>query len=132
MIGAKMDLESARDEHLHLPVAGSRNLLTGPSCSDRTGHSDFEVLEGRSTGFFVLVSVTEPISLLLFPASHTYMHYAMAHKKKLVELLHVEDVRISAFLYFSCTGPCSMNMWMAWLIRSIIPRIPDLCELRTE
>lgn len=52
-------------------------------------HSDFVVQEGQSTVFFVLDFVSEAISLLVCPVSHTFVHQLIAKKKKLTELFRL-------------------------------------------
>lgn len=71
MIGATMNLDTAGDGKLHLRVTASEYHLTGRGCPDQTGHTNFEVWEGRSPGLLVQVAATEPLSLLVYPALYT-------------------------------------------------------------
>lgn len=76
-----IDLQTARDAGIYIPATGSRYVLLGRDFPDQTGHNDYDVLEDQSTGFSLLVSGTEFISLLVFPVSHTYVHYTMSQRK---------------------------------------------------
>lgn len=45
--------------------------------------------------------MTKPIFMLVCHVSHIHMQYSMAEKKKIAELLHLEEKRIPAFLLLS-------------------------------
>lgn len=90
MIGSTLDLDTAGDEELYLPLAGGRYPLTGRDRADQARHNDFKIREDRSPRFLVLVSGTERISLLVCRISHNYVRYQMAESIKIVELLRLE------------------------------------------
>lgn len=52
--------------------------------------------EVGATGHSMLLSGTESISLIICPASHAYVYYAMVARQKLAELLYLEEVHILA------------------------------------
>lgn len=58
-----------------LPVNGGRYLLVGRDRSDRTGHNNFDIQEGRSPGFIVMIPGSEAIVLLVCLVLHTYVHF---------------------------------------------------------
>lgn len=87
-------------EYLYQYVCGARYALTGQSRPGQTGHSDFEVREGKSHGFFVLIYVSEERSLFVFLAWHTYVNYPMSKKKKISKLLQMDDVETFQFSVF--------------------------------
>lgn len=76
-----MPLYTAGSEKLYLVDSGSWYLLTKHDFPDKTSHNDLQMLESRSPGFLVLLSGTEPVPVLVFAASHSYAHYAMAEKR---------------------------------------------------
>lgn len=84
-------------------MTGSRYLITSHEFLDQTGHSDLEVPEGQSPAFFVLVYGSESIRLLVCPASHTYVRYAIA-EKKLAKLLHLRKLAVPAYSVFVGRG----------------------------
>lgn len=90
MISAALASDSAGDKKQYLPVTGGWYVRTGHDYPVQAAHNDFEVPKGRSPRFFVLFSEFETIYLLVSSASHTYLHYQMAEKKKLAELLRLE------------------------------------------
>lgn len=112
-LGAIFTLDSSADEELYLPVTGARHLLTGHGCPDQIGHTDLEVQEVRSPGFFTPVSGSEAIYLLVCLASHIYVHYLMSEKKKLVELLCLEGVTILVYSVFLGHG-CLQHERCGW------------------
>lgn len=78
MIYTPLHLAEAGGEKHYLPVTGDRYLLTGRTCPDQARHNNFEVRQGRSTGFFVITTWSEGTDLLLFPALHTYVFYQIS------------------------------------------------------
>lgn len=100
MIGAITNLEAVGEDEVYLPVTAGRHFLAAIDFPDQPALNDFEVQECQSPQIFVLVSVTEPISLLVCPAPRTYAHYQMAVKNKLGELLCVEEIRVPVFSVF--------------------------------
>lgn len=66
-----MTLDSAEEEERYLPVIGCQYDLVCRDCPDHTRHDDFGVPESRSAEFFVLVSESETIRFLVYPAQHT-------------------------------------------------------------
>lgn len=100
MIGAKMSLDSAGDEEPYLPVTGVRHPSPSPGCPDYTGHNVLEVQGRRSSGFLLLISGSEALCLLVYPASHTYVHQPISEKWKLAELLHLGEVAIPTYSAF--------------------------------
>lgn len=95
-MGDISELDTAVDEELYIPRAGTRCFSTGVDYLDRTGEIYFEVLAGGSIRVFVLGSETEPISLLLCPVPYTFLHYPPDELKKLAELLRLKDLQIKA------------------------------------
>lgn len=51
----------------------------------------------EAQSIFVLISASEALHLLVYTASHTYLHYSPAVRKKHAEMLHLEEVDIPAF-----------------------------------
>lgn len=102
-----MGLDSAGNYKLYLPLTSGLNLLTSRD-SDQTEHKDCEVREYRSPQFFVLISGSRAICLLVCLVSHTHLRYPISKKKKLAELLHVEKVTIPAYFVFS-SDTCSLE-----------------------
>lgn len=98
MLGLMLSLDTFGGENLNLPVAGGYNLLEGQSCTNKTGHCNFEVRECRRSRFIVLVSRGEAISLLVHRALHTYMNHPMNEKKNLWKLLQTAEVKIAQFV----------------------------------
>lgn len=94
---AMRDLDSAESEKLFLPVTAGQYILTGRDWSEQTGHNDIETRQARSAWFFGLVSRSKGIYLLIYPAPHNYAHYPMSKKKKLAELLSLEEVTIPGY-----------------------------------
>lgn len=70
----------------------------------------------------VIISWTEPITLLVCPTSDTYVHYPMAENKKLAELFFLRRIWI----------PAVWIMWLAWLSRSTIAQLFDSCKHQPE
>lgn len=68
MIGDRISFYIAEKEEIYLSVTADRNLLTDRECPDQTGHSYFEVREGRIRKFVVLTSGSEAIYPLFCPA----------------------------------------------------------------
>lgn len=99
-IGYMMALDSAENRGICVPVTGCWCLLTCRDWLDQVGLKDFEVWTGRSQETFILVSRSEDICVIIFPALHAYVHYPVDEKKKLTELLSVEKVAVSAFSIF--------------------------------
>lgn len=94
------DLEKCWEQRFYVLVTGSGYLLTGLDYPDQPRHKDFEVREDRSLGSFLLDSESRGICLLIFPASYTCVHYAMAEKKKRTGLLRLTEVAIPAYSIF--------------------------------
>lgn len=70
MLDTMLDLKIVESENHYLPVTGGRCLLTGRACPAQTEHNGFEVREGQSPKFFVLISWSEAICLLVFCTEH--------------------------------------------------------------
>lgn len=81
-------------------MTSGRNVLSDRDCPDQSAHNDYVVWKGRSHWFFVLYSRFEAIFLLVRPALHTFLHYPMAEKKQLAELLLLQEVNIPAYSVF--------------------------------
>lgn len=64
-------LDIAANEELYLSVTGSRYLLTDLEYPDQTWHKGFEVRNGESPSFLVLVPGSEALCLVLRPALPT-------------------------------------------------------------
>lgn len=109
MIGAVMASESAGHEKYYLLVISVRYVLTGHDCRCRTRPNDSKVQEGRSPWFFLLFSWAEAICLLVYPMSHTYVHYPIADKKKIAELLRLKEVLFRCNLFSSEMDTCSIK-----------------------
>lgn len=77
-----------------------RYLLTGRDCRDWTGQEDFEVCEGRSAAFFVPISGSEILFLLVVSNSNIYVLYEITEKKIVVKLLAREEVQAPASSIF--------------------------------
>lgn len=60
-IWALKALNSSGDKMLYVPKIGGRYILTGGDYPDQTGSSRFEIREGRSPRFFVVVSESDGI-----------------------------------------------------------------------
>lgn len=69
-------------EKLHLPVAGERYLLTGRHYPHHTVHNDFEVRANQGPGFSVLISSSEPVSLILCPASPNDLELSVGREEE--------------------------------------------------
>lgn len=107
----------------YLPVTGSWYILTGGDCPNQTRYNNFEVREGRSPGYFVLVCGFEVLCLLVCPVWHTSMHQQMASKNKLAEQLCQKEVIIPTyFVFVEKRAPAAWSMWLARLSK---------CTLRT-
>lgn len=104
MTGFKTPSDSDRDEDPHLSVTDSLYLLKGRYCQKQTGHIGLEFQEGPGPAFFALVSRSETIYLLACLASHTYVQYPAAEKKKLAKLLHLEEVAFPTYFIFVVHG----------------------------
>lgn len=94
--GCYNGLRQCRGYETYLQIAIDVHLLTIRYFSDHTKHNNFEVGEGCSPRFFVLVSGTEYISLVVYPASQMYVHYEM-ERGKLAELLCVDELSTTSF-----------------------------------
>lgn len=97
IIGVLRASKISRNDELHLLGNGRWRLPTGRDCLNRTVHKDFEVQDGRSPGIFVLVPRSEGTVLLVCSTLHTNAHYPKAKKKKLDEVLRLEEVAILAY-----------------------------------
>lgn len=73
-------------------------LLTGQDGADYAAQNGFEFWRRERPGYFVLVSGSETISVLVFLALQTYVDYLVSEKKKLSKLLQSEEVDIPQFL----------------------------------
>lgn len=73
-------LDIAADEKIYLPVTGAHYLLIRRDGLDQTLHNDLKFQEGRNTRFSVLVHESEGLCLIIYSASHTYLHYLMTKK----------------------------------------------------
>lgn len=91
-----MALGIAGSEELYLPATGGRNYLAGRDCQDQTRRNEFEVDEGRSPVFFMLLYGSEAVCILVSSKPHIYVHYAMAERKTFTELIRLEEVAILA------------------------------------
>lgn len=60
-----IDLDSTEEEDHFIPLTGGRFILAGRNCPAQIGLNDFGVQGGRSPGFFVLISGSENICLLV-------------------------------------------------------------------
>lgn len=103
IIGTKMDLYTAGDGDLYLLLFYGLYFLT--SCGFRTRLGP----ERSEPRVFMQVSGTEPISQLVYPTSHFDIHCAIASKKKLIELLRLEEGLTSAFAVFVRHGTCRVE-----------------------
>lgn len=56
----------------------------------RLGTMTFKSGKVRALGGVALVSRSEPICLIVYSVSHTYMNYQMAEEKKRAKLLQLE------------------------------------------
>lgn len=72
---AMMAVDSAENYELYQAVTGARYLLTGPDYPNPTGHNLIEVRERRSPVFFILVSGSEGICLLVCSIWQTDLYY---------------------------------------------------------
>lgn len=93
-------LDREWDKNLYPMMTSSLYLLAGRHFPDQTVENDIEIREGRSPGLFVLVSASMNTGSLVCPASHNYMLYSVDEKRKLVEVLHLEEVAIPALPIF--------------------------------
>lgn len=100
MVSVILNMDSSEYETIYLPVASSQYYLTCRDFTHHTAHNDFKIRKLRSSGLLNLASGTDPISRLKFPASCIYTHYPLAEKKRLAELLRVEELRILSFSAF--------------------------------
>lgn len=100
IIRAMVDLNPVENEELCIAITGGKYVLTGGDCPDLTEKNNFEVRKDQSSGFFMLVSQTESIFPRLYFTSQTYMHYSIAGRKKLAELLCLEGVYVPTFPAF--------------------------------
>lgn len=48
-------------EDIYIPITSGRYVLSGKNCLDQIGYNDFEVRNGNSPGFVVLISGSEPV-----------------------------------------------------------------------
>lgn len=64
---------------------------------------------------FLLVSRSEHTRLIVCPLSHIYVHYKMDKKKRLVELLCMEEVSIPA-CYMIFGHRCLQNGGFGWQV----------------
>lgn len=89
-----MDLQRPCNEESHLSVSIGWYLLGCRDGKDHTGCNGFEVCASGNRGSAMLVSGIGSVFSLVYPASHTHIHYLTSGKQKLAELLHVEEMRI--------------------------------------
>lgn len=94
--GAMVTLDWVGGQRVRTPLTGDRYLLTGRLLLDQTGHNVSEVREGRMLWILVLVPWSENMYRLVCRTSHIYVHYTGNVKKKLAELLHLEEAAIPA------------------------------------
>lgn len=125
MLDFMMDLDSAAEKNLHLSSTDRWYLLLGRDCPDLTEHYAFEVREGRSPGFFILVYGAEAICVLVCSALHAFALYWLYVKKELAELLRLEEVTILMYSCFhrTCVRP-ALRMRLAILSKCTIPQVP--------
>lgn len=97
MIGSVVALDIARNEELYFSVTGGLYLLTGRNFHNQPEGNSFEVGEGRSPGFFVVVSGYEALCLIVCLVSRIYLHYLKAEKKKLADLLWVGEMALPSY-----------------------------------
>lgn len=90
MIGSTVVLGSTEEWQVYLHVANSRYHPASFDYTDQAGHSDFEVWDGPNLSLFscsvVLKGYTSPFSF------HTDLRYPIAEKKKITDLLSLEEV----------------------------------------
>lgn len=75
-------------------MTGGSYFLTGLDYLDENGHNEFYIRERQSSGFFVLPSGSKAVCIIVRAASHIYVHYQTAEKRKLVKLLCLGEVAI--------------------------------------
>lgn len=97
LLGALLGLDRYFREPLFLPIASRRYLLSDRNCSDQTGHKNFEVRKVKSHRFFILVSESEMVSLLVYPTMHMYVDDPMNDKKNRSKLFQMEEVKTIKF-----------------------------------
>lgn len=73
MSGAIMSLDITGNEQFYLLITDGKYLQTGHVFLHKTGHDDFNLWEDGGPDF-VLVSGTDPASLLVRTVSHFYTH----------------------------------------------------------
>lgn len=78
LLGSMLGLDGFGGQDLYLPVTDELYPLILQYCPYQTGHNDFGVREEESPGFFVLVSGSERISSLVYPASRTNVDYPIS------------------------------------------------------
>lgn len=85
---------------LQISVTGGRYVLTVRYFQNQTKHDNVEVRKRQSPRCFVRASAADDISLSLGLTAHAHVHYQMAEKVNLAELLRIKEARISTFTAF--------------------------------
>lgn len=93
-LGALLNLDKNGTEPVTMPSTGGRFLRTGKGCPPQCGHNDFAVEKSGQHGYFMITTSSEPVPLLVCPASHSYVHYPPSHHATLVAALKLETLTI--------------------------------------
>lgn len=81
IIGATLHMETVREDEVHLLMTVDQNDLTNCEFLDQPELDKLTIREYQSSGFFVPVSRSEVIILLVCPALHLYVHYPMVERR---------------------------------------------------
>lgn len=97
LIGAAMDLVTAVRKKPYLSVPGGQYVRAGHDCRTKVGK--ITVKYGKVADPFTVMDLkTKPNYLLVCSESRSYVHYKMAEKKNVVEVLRLEGLSIAPIL----------------------------------
>lgn len=90
--GVMLMLDCEKRNKLRNPNSVGRFLITGENCDRWCGHNNFDVVAPRGNPkFFLIVTVTEGISLMACPGSQELSYYPVAVKRTPASTLYMKS-----------------------------------------
>lgn len=98
LLGLDLDFEELSS------IAKSRPLITGIGCAPQCGHKDFTVVQGKSPGFFYIVTGSEGGRMQVCPGSHKFVFYHSSRLRQLANILQMEEITLPPYSVFAGHG----------------------------